>query len=1125
MKKNAFLIGLFGIACALSPASTWASTISEQELLLRNTLGVGRTGEVVVVTLRELGVTPEAEKKIRDVQAVDESGRALVCQYDDFGTAGNFSPEIAFEADLAPYESRRLTLKFLDTPPASSGACSVRLEGETAVVTTPEFTAPVRNGGKSGLWVEQPRLAVPEQKRAADAMDALLNEPTGSRPTEALGGKRSGEAMKPPMSEQGLPFCVQGYPAFDGKGAMKAWSGAVRAVVGLADRGTWATGHSNVVCTSLQTVWFPRRGREFHLDWRAAFGTPAPAGRIDFAGLRVNSADAPWDLIMGQDGRAPLVAPVIIPLTKTGKQPYLEGYQKSTFNHAWAQAVSGRGWAAVLVDTVNSRFGAATNWGSGQVRLAVNMGFSDPGPFENSLQPEARMTGLPAGPDYRLRAMVIFAGPDDPLAVLRRAGRGFGYRWRDEKGIVAAIDVMREASARFSAPLVVLPQTAAAVSEPDWSRIRALAAGKSVMVVTPDVPAPDRSALWARLADQLGGTWRPSRSFLQFFNVTSQGRRDKSLLTVVVGEPGTNLLLDQMTRAQGLVDAYPLSPVRSVATLLDETDTEGPLLILAGNTEAGTEKAVAQALEKLGPRPAREPVTLAGVDWAERMPYPWSGLKPHEGAFTATAYRNGHADFLFLLRANQAVTNLAFSGPAGAVSRFVPFRFESAQSGETRVVPLHDASFAAIPAALPANGLAAVWVSLKIPRDATPGIRKESATLSFEGGSRTVELAAEILPVELPDHAALGFYPLGFDAEAVRQYYGWDEETYLQKIPGLLRELKEFGVNTYTLEVTGLKVSADEQGRVTVDSSGMKRELEAVRSAGSVDLLFTDSLNYLWNKAALAKVMRARKLADDFEAFEVVIPEIRNALKDLGLEDQLVCRHGDEISDYENWRGRAELYKRCGVRMSVAINGYGVSAKRLGVGTMGLWIPLYNFYLNRWGYPIADDDPEHFSKAFRGERHAAGEPIWPYVCGPGPYAWSPRPRSQARFLMLDTYMKGADGLTYYGGMVWCQALDPAFRKSVKADLFDMDATFTTLFYPDAASGSILPSLRAGSFRLGLEDAGAVKALRDRAAAKGKAAEVEAGIGKAYAALTMDSSQNEFEAFRKAMATLWAGLLD
>ena len=125
--------------------------------------------------------------------------------------------------------------------------------------------------------------------------------------------------------------------------------------------------------------------------------------------------------------------------------------------------------------------------------------------------------------------------------------------------------------------------------------------------------------------------------------------------------------------------------------------------------------------------------------------------------------------------------------------------------------------------------------------------------------------------------------------------------------------------------------------------------------------------------------------------------------------------------------------------------------------------------------------------------------------------------------MLDTYMKGADGLTYYGGMVWSHALDPAFRKSDKADLFDTDATFTTLFYPDAKTGNILPSLRAGAFRLGLEDATATQALRSRAAAQGKATEVEAEIEKAYAGITMDAGDEVFEKYRRTLGRLWLEL--
>jgi len=430
-----------------------------------------------------------------------------------------------------------------------------------------------------------------------------------------------------------------------------------------------------------------------------------------------------------------------------------------------------------------------------------------------------------------------------------------------------------------------------------------------------------------------------------------------------------------------------------------------------------------------------------------------------------------------------------------------------------------------MPAELAPNSLLAIWISLKIPNDAAAGTRRDVARLGYAGGSRGIALETEILPPVLRDDQAIGFYPMGFDKSSLKMYFDWDEETYYRKLPGILRQAGEFGVNAYSLDAKGIRVQADAGGNVSIDAGGLKRELDAVRSAACVDLLEIGSFHHIANGAEFAKIVRARNLADDFEAWEYVIPEVRKTLRELGVEDRLVCRHADEIADYEGWLGYARIYRRCGVRMTVAINGYGVFNRRLGVGTMGLWMPLYNFYLNRWGKPIPDDDAQCFSRVFREQRHAAGEAIWPYVCGPGPYAWSTRERSQARFLIVDTFMKGADGLTYYGGAVWSHSLDPAFRDTVKADLLDTDATFVTLFYPDAARGLPLPSVRAGAFRIGLEDAGATRALRDLARAKGRLPEIEAAVEKAYAKLTAGSSQQAFDEYRQTLGRLYRGLED
>lgn len=1078
----------------LGAAGAHAAGIGETELLLRNRLGVPRSNEVVIVSLRDLAVAPGLAEKIRSATVTDEAGRRYPAQFDVFPGLPALDSEIAFEADLAPDEARRVVLAFDDAPAAGEpGACSVKTAPDAVTVSTLALTAVVRDGRGDGLWVEQPELAENRAQKRQKADDALMSLLADDAPAGGDSAKNpAANALKPPMSPRGLPFCVQGMPGFSPAAKLSAQGGPVRALVSLIDS-------SPAKGASRQTFWFPRSRNAFYFDLHLDREQESGKGRIAFAGLRVNSADHPWSVLMGQDGKPPLVAPVRIPLAKTGRQPYLEGYQKSTFNHVWAQAATPAAWVTLIVDRDNSRLGTTTEWDSGRIRLDNRITYSDPGPFANSLQPEASFTNLPAGFAGRVRALFQFGARPEPPG--------------DAK-LAASV---------FASPLPV-PRTGAAKAPPgDMDRLRQLAKEKNVLVVVPDSATADRQALWTRLAKRLGGTWRPSRGVLHYYNTMRGGIPPKELLTVVVGEPGANPLLDQFNAETPLLSAYPLQVPGNVTALVDESDSRGPVLFLGGNSETATAEAVENFIAGFGDTAARQAATLSWCDWAERMPFPWSGLKEHAGPFTTLAYRNGHAEFLILLRANEALEKIALTAPTGSVCRFVPWLFESEQT-EPRVVPLHDAAFAQPPSTLAPGALLTLWISIPVPAEAKPGIQRATAFLEMNGARREIALETEILPPVLPAQQALGFYPMGFEKSSIRQYYDWDEETYLKNLPNLLRQRREFGANAFTLDSQGLSLITGGNGPVSIDSTGFRRELEAVRAAGGIDLLMIGGMSK-WNLKTLKQFAQKRRLADEFEALEYVVPPFRQALKDMDLEGTLTCRYADEIGDYESWLAKASIFRRCGLRMTVAINGYGVFNKQLGVGTMGLWIPLYNFYLNRWGNPIAEDDPQHFSKKFRDARHAAGEPVWPYVCGPGPYAWSARPRSQARFLILDTFMKGADGLSYYGGTVWSQANDPAYRATVKADLLSTDATFVTLFYPDPAHAAILPSLRAGAFRLGLEDAGATRALRDLAAAKGRLAAVEPEIEKAFGAITLDSGQPVFDAYRRTLGRLYDNLLE
>ena len=1099
--KRRTQLALLGVL--LGAAIGRAAVIDERELLVRNRLGGERLGVLATVTLAELGVPPRVAARARSLEIVGADGKRYPCQLDRFAGFEGISPEIVVQFDLAAYELRALTMRLRDGPGADTALfCSVRVDGALAEVTTPVAVFHVRRLAGYGLRVEQPslRLSAAQKKGQEDQLlEDMFDAELGGEEEEAETAEVPVGAvprLKAPMSPDGLPFCVQGVSGFSAGAKLIVAAGPLRAVVSLVDEVTRPVDDKPVRGVQRQTFWFPRSGRAFYLDLRAHYTTVPPRGARAFAGVQVNSADYQWTLSMGQDGSPPYSAPVKIALRCTRKQPYLEPYQRKTFNNAWAIVEGKPGWIALLVDQANGRFATATDWASGGRWLGATMRYDDPGPYSPSLAARVR-SKRPLANDIVLRAAVLFGGKDDKRPDLKAASEG------------------------FSSTVALLPRPAAAAPTPDYARLRQLAASKSVLIVTPDVDGQSRAPLWTRLADCLGGSWRPSRAVLQHFNVVRQGRADPELLTVLVGEPGTNPLLDQFNETFKAIDAYP-SASHSVIRLADAADDAGAVLFIAGNRKAATAAAVERFIAAFGAANQRPAITLSPRDWAAAMPAPWHGLKDHQGAFRGLAYANGYADQVLLLRANRRLTDVSFTGPPGSVCRFIPWTYESRFTTAPRVRPLHDAAFSEIPTSLEAGSLTGIWISTKLAADAKPGVQSQVATLRYSGQSRRLELETEVLPLRLPDQQAMGFRVMGFHKAQIAMYYGWDEQTYLERLPQLLRQRGEFGANSFSLDAAGLQIQADAQGRVTVDSSGLARELAAVRSAGGIDVLAIHNPKHLWAKRELAKIVRAHKLADSFAAWEVIIPEVRAELRRLGLEDKLVCRYADEIPDYERWLATARLYQRCGFRMTVAINGYGVAKNELAVGAMGLWIPLYNFFLNRWGKPIADDDTLNFSKNFRDQRLAAGEEIWPYVCGPGPYAWSTRPRSQARFLVLDAYMKGANGLTYYGGAVWSHIIDPAYRKTVKADLFEKDATFFALFYPDAEHDALLPSLRVGAFRLGLEDATATKVVRDRAQRQGRLPEAERELQSFYEKIEMNSPQQTFNEYRRLLSRLNAG---
>jgi hypothetical protein len=1079
---------------ALPARASLGGVVAEREILLRNTLDFARQNELVVVCLDDLDVPEDVERSVVDAEVVNDGGEPLTCQFDPFGQVEGFRSEVAFETDLKPWETQRVLVRLLDQkrekqPPP------FRVSGKDGqfVVTTPVYS--IKVSAQGGLSALQPKIT-PPKKTEAQAEDELFGE-TEEAATEpdTLLPTGSGPALNAPFAGDGLPFAVNGMAAVGDKTAVKTWAGPVRAVIAVYDAGPWRIIADKVVpFAARQSLSFPRQGRQFFLDLVLRPGSEVPAGKLFFGGLRVDSESKPWQLIMGQNGKPPQVSPVNIVL-RNSKRIVLEGYQMATFSHYWAQAVAKDSWAAVVIDRNTGNIGDSVDWGTGQRLMPAFMHLEDKGPYTDSVQTSIRFSKLPVGLVGRARAAVYFGGKDDKPADIGPL------------------------SDRFNSPLPVARQVVKTQAALDITRLQALLKERSVVVVVPDVDPSDRSELWNRFSDRLAGTWRRSRAFLQYFNVFCGEKPPADLLVVLVGEPGTNGLLDQVNQSEQVFSAYPLGEDRTSIHLLEKPDWPGAVLFVAGNGEKATAKAVEQVTGMAGELPPRPEICLSPHPWADKMPVPWAAIRDYDGAFKTTAYRNGHADFLFLLRANRKVSGVKLAASDGSKCRLVPWQFLPTGSTVPQVTPVHDAAFPVMPTELERDQLLAVWISLKIAGDEKPGVRRDTATLTYGDKSRPIPLETEVLSPVLTDRPGFGFYPMGEGKAGMKLYYGWkDDADYYQHLPRILSDRGEFGPNAFTLDIGGFALRVGQRGELSIDSSEFEKELAAVRSANCIDRLLVGSLNYL-----RASDFRKIPAADEYDAWEQVAPVFRAKLRQLGLEDQLICQHDDEIGDYEAWLPLSRLYKRCGVKMSVAINGYGVFNKHLGVGTMGFWIPLYNFYLNRWGNPVPDDDSVHFSRKFRDERHAAGEEIWPYVCGPGPYAWSSRPRSQARFLILDAYMKGADGLSYYGGTCWSHAVDPAYRSTKKADLFGGDCTFVTLFYPDYERGGILPSLRAGSFRLGLEDVTATKVIREMAAKKGLSEQTEGKIAGSCATIDMDSPDQPFDAHRRKLAEIYAEL--
>lgn len=1078
----------WGLACltwllVVAAASAGAPVLT-RELLLFNRLDEPRVKELVAVSLRDLGVSPEQERHIEDAETIDASGKSVTCQYDPFGQIDGFRSEVSFLVDLEPYERRTLTVRFLSKkrPPTGIKPLLKAEAGPKEVtITAPEFAALV-SWQPDGLWLRRVVLA----KSEAETDEALFGDPTeDGEPTDTIPALRVGDSkVDVPFADGGLPFAFQGMPPASKNVETRVFTGPVRVAVGLFDRGPWRGRR----VLSRQTLSVPGHGRVCHLTCEMLPQEKLGRGGIGFGGLRVATPEHIWDMRLGQkDAYVGRASPVKITLIgKKGSIFIYPPYLHSTFNHVTGRVACEAAWAGVAVDRTNTNLGKFVDRVSGKRQLPSRLAFEDAGLYGNSLQPKVGWRNLAPGVARTVRAALWFGGAEEPGDMDPR-GRHLN-------------------SAIFVPHLQADPPASL-----DATRFAKLVTERPVVVVRPDVLGRDGDAFWQELARRIGGVVISTASFRRYAHWIGGG---PPVLAVVVGEPGEHELLDEFLERTPFLNRYPLADDRFGILLSEAKDemwrriqgegAEGAALLVAGSTRAATRRAVDELIATVADRvPPLPPVAVAAREWTTRVPLPWLGIRARDHVSSAVAFRNGRSEHLLLICANRDVGRLRVSMPEQWQVWHTRWRYFN------HIIPASDAALPGLPGALAEGEQIGLWLSAKIPPDAEPGVREDKVALFFDDHRHEVALRTEVLSLALPDKYAFGFRPMYAGKRKFRFYLGCkDDEDYYRKLPRALRQAGAFGVNYYTLDLSAMKVQQDKQGRLSIDTREFKRELDAVRAAGTVDVILVSSTHRVLGLGTI----RGEDPLAVFRQQDRRIALLRETLRTLGVEDELYCCYNDEIQDYELWLYHARRLKRAGLKLNVCVNGYGVWNKHLAVGTMDMWTPQYPIYMTGKG-------TGPFNREFRDARLADGNVIWPYVCGSGPYASSSRPRSQARFLIVDLYLKGAHGLTYYGGFGWPMSGGhrcPGFVPGQPYDLITSGLTFEVLFYPHTETASILPSLRAASFRMGIEDATAADALRWMARKRGVGEQLEAELAAAHAKLDRDSEQSVFDEFRRGL---------
>ncbi len=318
-----------------------------------------------------------------------------------------------------------------------------------------------------------------------------------------------------------------------------------------------------------------------------------------------------------------------------------------------------------------------------------------------------------------------------------------------------------------------------------------------------------------------------------------------------------------------------------------------------------------------------------------------------------------------------------------------------------------------------------IWVTVKVPVDAEPGVYNGTLRISGQAGGDTV--TAE-LPLSVKVYKAVVDKTrlwvtdwFGVSSRHLEISPKAHSEEYYELLRRYARNLAEHRHNVALLSPLSLaKFSVDESGGLAVDFSRFDRFVEIFTEEGVIGMIEGGHLGGrrgewvspfgMYIRQVQDGAVKGRSVdpsSDEADAFYAwYFPELVKHLKEKGWLD-IYCQHlADEPipGNIETYRAMAALVRKYAPELRIV---EACHTKDL-TGAMDIWVPQLN-YLHK--------DFRHYQ-----ERQEAGDEVWFYTCvfPQGEYAnrFIEQPLIKTQLLHWINFRYGATGYLHWGYNQW-----------------------------------------------------------------------------------------------------------